>query len=128
MPAATYLTTISADWILLILKLGIYILTLQVICATQKQRDLWVLTKEGEEIMSNGSYEARIYGAIDDKGNSQKSLMVGIPIFTWIRLDACIDRLIVSFRGLHLFNIYWYHWYLRISFLTLVSDLIKLCL
>lgn len=58
-----------------------YSLTLQVICATQKQKDLWVLTKEGEEILSKGSYEARIYGLISDEGNSQKSLMVRIASF-----------------------------------------------
>ncbi|EDV23328.1 uncharacterized protein TRIADDRAFT_27353 [Trichoplax adhaerens] len=51
----------------------------EVICVTQKQINLWVLTKEAEEILSNGSYEARIYEVISDDGSSQKSLMNLFP-------------------------------------------------
>ena len=51
--------------------------TLQVIKTEQYQLQKWVLTKEGSEILQNGSHEVQMFTAVDpNKGTPQKELMV----------------------------------------------------
>jgi len=48
-----------------------------VIKTEQYQLQKWVLTKEGSEILQNGSHEVQMFTAVDpNKGTPQKILMV----------------------------------------------------
>lgn len=53
----------------------------QVIEATLKQTERWILTKEGTEMATEGSYEATVFNYIKD-GVKQADLMVGKGLFT----------------------------------------------
>lgn len=81
----------------------------EVIDAQQLQTDNWELTVEGQDVVSNGSYEARLWGEVDAiQGTLQQELMNKVPNSTigfnkamacgWICIGKGIDGELRVFR------------------------------
>ena len=53
----------------------------QVVSTEQRQFESWVLTGEGQEVVENGSHEARVYNAVTpDGGSLQSEIMVDLSL------------------------------------------------
>ena len=47
----------------------------------QRQFESWVLTGEGQEVVENGSHEARVYNAVaHEEGSLQSEIMVSLSL------------------------------------------------
>ncbi|CAI8042886.1 Phenylalanine--tRNA ligase alpha subunit [Geodia barretti] len=58
-----------------------------VVSTEQRQFESWVLTGEGQEVVENGSHEARVYNAVTSDGGSLQSEIMLTFIISYMQLE-----------------------------------------